>query len=205
MNTRRISAMILVVKHHHSHQFRGPDMPYWQHCLRVADILDEALTDTSVSISSDLREDLYLAALGHDLYEDTAASPAEIRGQFGERVDRFIRLMTNPGSDDDRAAYVAQIRTAPEEIKLIKLADMVDNTAGCAYRLLAPELGLKWATDFFLPIISEMRDVMAQARFQLYDRAAQQLRSQFEFGWRRLQQNLHFHQRPPSPPDQLAH
>ena len=139
--------MLALVKQYHAGQSRnGGRVPYWVHVQSVAEILHYALARAG-DLASDpaLERDLFLAAQGHDLYEDTEASPEQIQSLFGARVDQFIRLMSNPHGDHDRAAYLRQVRLAPEEVRLIKLADLTDNTLSCAYGI--HDLGVTWVRE----------------------------------------------------------
>jgi hypothetical protein len=181
--------MLELVQRAHEKQSRnGGRVPYWMHLLSVAQILDWAL-DVADELPDDAaREDLYLAALGHDLYEDTAVQPIDVRLSYGERVDGWIQGMTNPGGDNDRAAYHRQMAAAPEEVRLIKLADMTENTASCSYAIA--DMGVEWMTNTFVPIIREMRDVVERTRFDKYENAAGLLSSLLAYHFERLERNL---------------
>lgn len=179
-----------IIKSAHAGQFRNNGrVPYWYHCQNVAQIVEGAII-TSNELSKDvpLTVDMYLAAQGHDLYEDTAIQPQQVREQFGERVDQFISYLTNENGDQDRSAYVEKIRNAPEEVRLIKLGDSIDNTLGVAYGI--HDLGVTWTEGFFLPIISEIRDTLRQTSFTKYSNTATILMGQLEFAYQRLLQNL---------------
>lgn len=64
--------------------------------MRTLAIVDDALTETGEMAGDDPhQEDIYLAAVAHDLYEDTAIKPERIREHFGGRVDSYIEGMTN--------------------------------------------------------------------------------------------------------------
>lgn len=112
-------------------------VPYWMHVLSVAEILECAIDRGGEITDAAMREDIFLAALGHDLYEDTDVGRAEIERRFGVRVDGLIQGMTNDG-DQDRAAYLARMGAAPEEVRLIKLAGVVDTPAPAKPRIGGP-------------------------------------------------------------------
>ena len=164
-------------------------VPYWPHCENVAEILEEAFGKTG-ELADDpaCLEDLVLAALGHDLYEDTDVDRRDIRRSFSRRVDRWIEGMTNPHGDEDRAAYVAQIREAPEEVKLIKIADLIENTLTVAYGI--QDLGIPWTESFFLPIVEEMAPVVTEASYTRYPKTAALLLPVLAFALERLRGNL---------------
>jgi (p)ppGpp synthase/HD superfamily hydrolase len=179
-----------LIERGHAHQTRnGGKVPYWIHPQSAAEILGDALAATGeLAHDPGLARDLFLAAQGHDLYEDTEISPEEVRARFGARVDGFIRGMTNEHGDEDRAAYLAHVASASEEIKLLKLSDLLDNTLSCAYGL--HDLGAGWARSFFIPILEEMRGVLSGARFERFPRTADHLRRELDFARARLLANV---------------
>lgn len=132
--------------------------------------------------------DIFLSALAHDLYEDTPIDPAVIRTQFGVRVDDWIRYLTNEEGDDFRENYIRKIASSPEEVKLIKLADVTDNTASCAYGL--HDLGAVWVKEQYLPHMVEMRNVITADCFHPYPRTASILIQNLQFACERLEHNL---------------
>jgi len=191
MTPRRLEMLALVRQAHQRQTRNNGRVPYWMHVQSVAQILEWVIERDDEIGDSMLREDLFLAALGHDLYEDTEVTSSSIRERFGERVDGWIRALTNDG-DQDRAAYLDRILAAPEEVKLIKLADLLDNTASVAYGI--HDLGVKWTGGTFLVIASEMGAVMRAARFERYPRTADALMSLFAFHHQRLIHAFEMHQ-----------
>jgi guanosine-3',5'-bis(diphosphate) 3'-pyrophosphohydrolase len=108
----------------HRHQKRKDEAgsPYINHPVRVAWLL------SSVGAVDD--EHVLAAALLHDTVEDTSATPADIRREFGPRVYSLVMEV----SDDTTLAAPdrkrVQIESAPalsEGAVLIKLADKTAN------------------------------------------------------------------------------
>jgi len=186
----RKGLMVTTIQEAHAGQFRnGGKVPYWYHCQNAALIMEGALAQSQeLRIAEPLAVDMYLAALGHDLYEDTKVKPDQIRKQFGERVNQYIEYMTNEQGDDNREQYLGKIRNAPEEVRLIKLGDAIDNLLGAAYGI--HDMGVSWTEDFFLPLISETRDVLKSSSFTKYPKTANLLLGQLDFSFQRLNQNL---------------
>lgn len=175
--------MLALVKEAHAAQSRNNGrVPYWMHVQAVAHVLDFGIARGG-EIRYPLRERLYLAALGHDLYEDTKVTRADIERQFGEDVAAWIQGMTNDG-DDDRAAYLARMAAAPEEVRLIKLADVIENTTSVSYAV--PDMGIEWVESFFVPIATEMHDLLGKSEFPKYPRTAQALQFLFDFHFKHL-------------------
>lgn len=187
--TDRRKQMLELVQRAHEKQSRNNGrIPYWMHLLSVAQIVDWALEVSGELPDDAARDDLYLAALGHDLYEDTAVEPIDIRLQFGERVDAWIQGMTNYDGDEDRAAYLSRMATAPEEVRVLKLADLMENTASMSYAIV--DMGVEWTEKTFLPIVTEMRDVLVRTHFESLRRTAALLRGLLDYNYERLRRNV---------------
>src|SRR5262245_60206066 len=174
-------AMRAFVAEAHAAQRRNAGrVPYAAHVLSVGEILRDALTASGeLDADPDLARDLYLAAIGHDLYEDTEATPEAVRARFGARVDAFIEGMTNRTGDHDRDAYVARMRGADEGVRLIKIADLIDNATSCAYGI--HDLGDSWMRSFFVPIAMEMARVVASVEYDRFPRTAARLLGWLDF------------------------
>jgi hypothetical protein len=163
-NSERLRRMRALTRIAHAGQTRsGGRVPYWVHTDGVAAICANALGSTAEHGLGDAAEDLLLAAHGHDLYEDTPVGPDVIRREFGARVDEWISGMTNRHGDLDRAGYIAHIAAAADEVRLIKCADLIDNTLSVVYGL--QDVRLDWALGFFLPIATETRQALHAAPF----------------------------------------
>lgn len=99
----------------HEGQTRVGGAPYVTHPIAVAEILSER----------GYGEDYQIAALFHDLLEDTDATEEEILQIGGERVLRAVRLLTKK-KGYVMADYIAGIR-ADEMALAVKLADRLHN------------------------------------------------------------------------------
>ncbi len=157
--------MLKLVKERHGMQHRNGSAktPYWLHCYGVATLLDSLIRQYAVDTPETKREALYVAALGHDLYEDTATSRQEIVTEFGAEIDELIYALTNEDSDQDRTRYMQKLQTASDEITLVKLADVLENTLSVFYN--ADLLGKAWINDFFLPIMHDTLPIVATHTF----------------------------------------
>lgn len=107
----------------HGHQTRKHDsLPYTVHIEGVVEILRSHGIAQPITIA---------AAYLHDTVEKTDTSIGEIIDCFGTDVARLVYWLT----DDDRGARKVRklmsawrLARAPWEAKLIKLADLIDNT-----------------------------------------------------------------------------
>lgn len=159
-------SMVALVKEFHKNQTRhGGKSPYWHHCFYVGNTLHEILSLYKEG-SKQERKNITLAGFGHDLYEDTVITRESIVELFGKSVHEYILGMTNEDGDDDRAAYVAKMSCSSEEIRPIKMADLLENyTSGvfCVY-----SEGVGWINDFLIPILDEMWGTIKTTEFVKY-------------------------------------
>jgi len=98
--------------------------PYWVHPTEVVGILrDRGITN----------EYMLAAAWLHDVVEDTGVEVVDIHREFGGIVASYVHWLTNPSRPEDgnRAARKLKdrdyIRSAPADVKTIKLADLISN------------------------------------------------------------------------------
>jgi (p)ppGpp synthase/HD superfamily hydrolase len=109
----------------HGTQTRPAGQPYQEHLLEALTVLVEAVGVSDV--------DTLVAAVLHDVVEDTDTSLDEIRRRFGERSAELVDWVTKPepaaGQDRTtaRTAYLDRLRDAPPAAIEIKLADRLSN------------------------------------------------------------------------------
>ena len=151
--------MLAYVKKHHAGQVRNKEhpLPYWTHCYGVATITARYLEQY---LPDDDHTNIVLAALGHDLYEDTDATREEVRKQYGEQVDDLIFGLTNEHSDADRAAYMEKMMASPEAVIIVKMADMIENMQSVYYNI--DILGTSFLDTFFMPIMDDSMKVITE-------------------------------------------
>jgi HD domain len=178
----------LVIRAHAHQQRNAGRVPYSVHVLSVATIVKELLDGGGECSDPSLADDMVLAAMGHDLYEDTDVTRSEIKEKFGSRVDAFIYGMTNRNGDTDRAAYEREMGHAFEEVRLIKLADLIDNVLSCAYGI--HDLGRRWGNNTFLPIAEGMAKTVRAASYSRYPRTSARAIELLDFALSRLRSNL---------------
>src|SRR5690606_28697568 len=108
---------------HGRHARKGTRIPYASHLLAVAALVLEDGGD----------EDYAIAALLHDAIDDQAASPAELRARFGERVARIVVACTDNEGDPEppwrvrKERYLAHIADAPADVRRVSCADKLHN------------------------------------------------------------------------------
>jgi len=110
---------------YHGDQRRKTGVPYLEHLLETLEILVEG---AGVS-----RPDVLVAAVLHDVVEDTPCTLADVRAAFGPRVAELVNWVTipapGPGQDSaaDKEHYLRRLRDAPPDAILVKLADRASN------------------------------------------------------------------------------
>jgi len=125
LSLRFTEALTWAAQLHQSQVRKGSPVPYVAHLLGVASLVLEAGGD----------EDETIAALLHDAAEDQGGLEvlAEIRSRFGERVAAIVDgctdtyLVPKPPWRQRKEAYLAHLREAGPEVRLVSLADKLHN------------------------------------------------------------------------------
>jgi (p)ppGpp synthase/HD superfamily hydrolase len=110
---------------HHGRQRRPSGAPYAQHLLETIEVLVEG--------PGVLRREVLLAALLHDVVEDTPCTVEDVRDRFGPEVAELVGWVTKPPTLRGqerlavREAYLARLAEAPADAVLVKLADRLGN------------------------------------------------------------------------------
>jgi GTP diphosphokinase / guanosine-3',5'-bis(diphosphate) 3'-diphosphatase len=123
MDSLLLSAIKFASEKHVNQRRKGcENIPYINHTIRVAYILQEVGKEFSPS--------LLAAAVLHDTLEDTETTEEELTVLFGENVCSLVKEVTDDMTltYDDRKRY--QIKKAPsltDDAKKIKIADKISN------------------------------------------------------------------------------
>lgn len=125
MSVRIKNAIAYAVKHYSGLKRKYTGFPYVVHPLAVASIVE--------TVSDD--ENMYIAALFHDLVEDTELTIDDIRGGWGEDVANLVDELTDVSKPEDgnrkarKSLDLIHTSKASSRAKTIKLADMINNSA----------------------------------------------------------------------------
>ena len=175
LGLRGIEGMRRLVKQYHAIQRRNnnPEIQYTEHLYGVASVL-KSVAESNKEIPEDILDCMMQAALGHDLLEDTEIDEPAILQVCDSKVLVFIRELTNPNDDAHTDEYMTQISSASEEARLIKYADLIENTSSFCYSLHEPntEDPIKRAKEFYLPILNRTTEVLANTSFEKYPKTA---------------------------------
>lgn len=99
---------------------KSQNIPYVVHPIRINAILRAA------GFNENDNEEMMIAALFHDLIEDTETPIDEIETQFGTKIASIVMELTKPekGNKDE---WLKNFESASKEAKIIKMADRLDN------------------------------------------------------------------------------
>jgi len=126
MSSRLEQALRFAAVGHQGQVRRSSGVPYVEHVVAVAWILDRAGFD----------EDVVIAGLLHDLVEDTSATLPDVEQQFGRVVAELVAHCSEVKTDDQgrkrpwidrKSDHLAALREAPAGARAIVLADKLHN------------------------------------------------------------------------------
>lgn len=111
----------------HGAQLRPTGAPYTEHLLEALEVLVQGAGVTDPN--------LLVAAVLHDVVEDTDAAVADVEAGFGPVVAELVDWVTKPPAGGPgrqarraaKAAYLRRLREAPPGALKVKLADRVSN------------------------------------------------------------------------------
>lgn len=112
----------------HGHQRRPAGEPYVEHLLETLEIL----LDSNV-VDAEADSVPLVAALLHDVVEDTPCSLADVQARFGPNVAAHVGWLTGPvaGAEGDSAGareeYLRRFAAAPTPVLAVKLSDRYSN------------------------------------------------------------------------------
>jgi (p)ppGpp synthase/HD superfamily hydrolase len=120
--TPRLERAIQFAAQKHDGQLRieKERLPYISHLISVA-VLVSTHTDN---------EDCIIAALLHDVIEDTKTTVEDIETLFGSVVSNYVDAVTEKKKADwkqSKVSYVEQLKIAPEQALIIAAADKIHN------------------------------------------------------------------------------
>ena len=174
-----------LIRKYHNTQFRNdkenftpPKVPYIDHLFGVKSMLAFALNAFNECKDSQLFSDMCNAVLGHDLIEDTNIDEKAIIKATNYRVLSLIKELTNPVDDDHTDKYMHQLSFASEEARLIKYADLIENTTSVCYN--SHIVGEDWIKKFYRPIVQKTMSIPENTQFHNYPQTAIFMRTVLE-------------------------
>lgn len=140
-NDKDIEKLISYIKEKHAGQIRKQGTPYYEHPVRVAEILKE----------KGYGYDYYVTALFHDLLEDTDATIDEIKDLSNEEILTSVKLLTKQ-KGYIMEEYISNINNN-EIAKAVKLSDRLHNLTEGVYADKKWKIKyIKETEKYFLPL-----------------------------------------------------
>jgi len=170
----RLAAALARAEEAHAGQWRASGEPYIHHVVAVARILAELQMDTET----------LMAALLHDVLEDSGIQRADLEAEFGEGVARLVDGVTKmrliealPGGISEREAAQAEslrklLLAMAEDVRvvLIKLADRLHNIRTLEHLSAEKQRRIARETlEVFAPLANRLG--IWQIKWELEDRA----------------------------------
>ncbi len=124
-DARRLEYVFQFAAAAHGAQLRDEGTPFIDHPVAVAAILWGELSCRDA--------DMLVAALMHDVLEDCAEiEPEALASLIGPRAFDLVESVTKPPVPEEckperDRAYLDRLREAPEDVRLLKLADRIHN------------------------------------------------------------------------------
>lgn len=118
--TRVEEAMRFALEAHKDQVRKSDGSPYGIHLLMCAHMLTR----------HDFEDDVVIAALLHDVLEDTDRGEESIRSLFGDHVLEIVKGVTEDKAlpwEARKEAYVGKVRKSEEAVKAVSIADKIHN------------------------------------------------------------------------------
>ncbi|MBE3639651.1 HD domain-containing protein [Mangrovicoccus algicola] len=145
-------ALVFASRAHANQRRKGAAQePYVNHLIEVMDLV--ARTTDAADV------DLMVAALMHDVLEDTPVTPAELSAAFGARVTRIVGECSDDMSLPKAARRAERLASMPgksREARIVKTADVISNIR--AVVLSAPA---GWTAERKLAYLADCRALVA--------------------------------------------
>jgi HD domain len=153
---RRLTRALSFAAEAHRNQRRkgAAQEPYINHLIEVLDLVVQNTSCDDVNI--------LIAALLHDVVEDTPTTYEDVVERFGERVAQIVREnsddMTLPKTER-RRARIAAMASKSREARIVKMADLISNLRAIA---VSPPAG--WSAERKLGYLEGCRQLVDAAR-----------------------------------------
>ena len=153
---RRLTKALAFAAEAHRNQRRkgAAQEPYLNHLIEVVDLVVQTTDNADM--------DMVIAALLHDVVEDTPRTYEDVATSFGERVAEIVRENSDDMSlpkADRRRTRIAAMALKSKEARIVKMADIISNLRAIA---VSPPAG--WSTERKLGYLKGCRQVVDAAR-----------------------------------------
>ncbi|NOT70133.1 MAG: bifunctional (p)ppGpp synthetase/guanosine-3',5'-bis(diphosphate) 3'-pyrophosphohydrolase [Hyphomicrobium sp.] len=153
--TRLTEALVFAADAHRNQRRKGAAQePYINHLIEVLDIVARS--------SRGANSEVLVAAILHDVVEDTPLSYDDVAKTFGPRVATIVRENSDDMSlpkDERRRARMAAMPHKSTEARIVKMADVISNLRAVA---VSPPAG--WGADRKLGYLEGCRQLIDAGR-----------------------------------------
>ncbi len=115
-------------------------------------------------------QDLWRAALAHDVLEDTKIDQKILQKKWGTAVLTKIEHLTNRQGDSDFSQYLEHLKTVEEESALIKLADITSNVKNSV--ICINDKNASWMKTFWIPLLESYLHIFRERPFSSFPRTS---------------------------------
>ena len=148
-------ALVFASRAHTNQRRKGAAQePYINHLIEVMDLVGRTTDAADV--------ELMIAALMHDVLEDTPVTPAELTDAFGARVTAIVQEcsddMTLP-KPERRAHRIASMPGKSPEARMVKTADVISNI-----RAMVISAPAGWTAEWKLHYLDGCRQLITAGR-----------------------------------------
>lgn len=152
---RITKALSFAAEAHRNQRRKGAAQePYINHLIEVFGLVAQTTSGDDM--------DTLIAALLHDVVEDTPTTYQEVAERFGEQVSEIVRENSDDMSlpkAERRRARIAAMAHKSREARIVKMADVISNLRAIA---VSPPAG--WSTERRLSYLDDCRQLVDAAR-----------------------------------------
>ena len=152
---RLTRALVFAAEAHANQRRKGAAQePYLNHLVEVLDLVTQATGGEDT--------DLLIAALLHDVCEDTAVTQDQLAAAFGDRVLRIVQENSDDMSlpkDERRRKRIADMAKKSLDARVVKIADVISNLRAI---VSSPPAG--WTADRKLGYLEGCRQLVDAGR-----------------------------------------
>lgn len=164
METESLELAVIKAFDYHGDQMRKfSDELYINHCLRVASLVGDYTED----------DELVIAAVLHDIVEDTPATLTDVNSWFGSKVTGLVKELTNDDisiSHKGKKVYMSEkFNTLSSEALIIKSLDRLDNLTGLINSNATLQFVKTYVSDTDYLIENMNRDLLQVHKELLYN------------------------------------
>ena len=153
--SRLTKALVFAAEAHRNQRRKGAAQePYLNHLVEVLDLVVQATGGADT--------DVMVAALLHDVVEDTSTTYEDVAAGFGERVAEIVRENSDDMSlpkSERRRARIAAMPLKSRDARIVKMADIISNLRAIA---VSPPAG--WPVERRLGYLEACRQLVDAGR-----------------------------------------